>query len=878
MTHLESLMNLLKMKKYLTITIVLILCSISIEAQHSVAREWNEELLEAIRKDLARPTVHARNIHHVTGAMYDAWAVYDHSATTYLLGKTVDGYVCSFNGVPTPMDIELAREEAISYAAYRIMKHRFSSSPGAAITIPALDNQMNALGYNIMVNSTNYATGDPAHLGNYIAQCYINLGLQDGANESGGYSNTSYQPVNNSLIVDLPGNPNISNFNRWQPLTLDHFIDQGGNPIPINTPPFLSPEWGQVTNFSLKPTDLTTYTRNNFDYLVYHDPGGPPQLDAVNNSGLSDEYKWGFALVSKWSAHLDPADSVMWDISPASIGNIQSLPTNFTDYDLFYDDINGGDASIGHTLNPATGQPYTPQMVPRGDYTRVLAEFWADGPDSETPPGHWLTLLNYVNDHPDFEKRWKGVGPILNDLEWDVKAYFTMGGTVHDAAVVAWGVKGWYDYLRPISALRCMGDNGQCTDPNLPNYSIGGIPLDSGLIEQVQPGDPLAGTWNQHLNKIKVRSWKGPAYVNGTATNTAGVDWILLENWNPYQRPSFVTPPFAGYVSGHSTFSRAAAEVMTMMTGNAFFPGGMGEFTVVKDQFLVFEEGPSVSFTLQWATYRDASDQCSLSRIWGGIHPPADDIPGRLMGIEIGVDAFHFAENYFCNNIELDLFANLEGAYDTSTSNMATTLNTPRQLLPGQAQSTTSGQPYNTAPWNYNGSEDVTTYDSTVVDWVLVSILESPSPTDKVFEAAALLHSDGHIEFMDSCIVDLDPAMSYYVRLEHRNHLPILSPSPVPIVNRTLSLDFRSMNSYANFGSGQKEIASGVWAMFAGNSDQFQSESYDISGSDNYLWNSNNGFFNKYLPSDFNLNGDINADDKGVWLLNNGIFSSLPQN
>ena len=47
----------------------------------------------------------------------------------------------------------------------------------------------------------------------------------------------------------------------------------------------------------------------------------------------------------------------------------------------------------------------------------------------------------------------------------------------------------------------------------------------------------------------------------------------------------------------------------------------------------MFEEGPSVDVVLQWATYRDASDQCSLSRIWGGIHPPADDIPGRIIGV-----------------------------------------------------------------------------------------------------------------------------------------------------------------------------------------------------------------------------------------------------
>ena len=66
----------------------------------------------------------------------------------------------------------------------------------------------------------------------------------------------------------------------------------------------------------------------------------------------------------------------------------------------------------------------------------------------------------------------------------------------------------------------------------------------------------------------------------------------------------------------------------------------------------MFEDGPSVDLTLQWATYRDAADQCSLSRIWGGIHPPADDIPGRLIGERVGIAAFHLAERYFFGQVE----------------------------------------------------------------------------------------------------------------------------------------------------------------------------------------------------------------------------------
>ena len=192
-----------------------------------------------------------------------------------------------------------------------------------------------------------------------------------------------------------------------------------------------------------------------------------------------------------------------------------------------------------------------------------------------------------------------------------------------------------------------MADLGQSTDPDLPAYHESGLPLEPGLIELVDAGDPLAGADGEHVGKIKLYAWRGPDYIDDPATDVAGVGWILAENWWPYQRPSFVTPPFAGYVSGHSTYSRAAAELLTSLTGDPFFPGGMSGFEIHRNEFLVFEDGPSVDMTLQWATYRDASDQCSLSRIWGGIHPPADDIPGRLIGMRIGPAAFDLAKRYF---------------------------------------------------------------------------------------------------------------------------------------------------------------------------------------------------------------------------------------
>lgn len=644
------------MKLKLLSLVFLLFSSVFIStAQHSVAREWNEVLLGAIRVDFARPTVHARNLFHTSALLYDAWAVYDDRPETFFLGKTVGGFTCNFNGITPPADVEAAREETMSYAAYRLLLHRFANSPGNWQSIPSFHNLFLSLGYNPGFTSIDYGSGSPAALGNYMAECMINFGLQDGANEAGDYTNLAYQPVNPPMVTNFSGNPDMLDPNRWQPLTLD-FIDQGGNPIPFDTPPFLSPEWGIVTPFSLKEEDLTIYTRDNFDYWVYHDPGDPPYLDLMTGGGLSEEYKWGNLLVAIWSGHLDPTDGVMWDISPGAIGNteIDEFPTTIEGLRDYYKLMEGGDIGTGHDLNPATGMPYEPNVVARADYARVLAEFWADGPDSETPPGHWFTLLNYVNDHAEFEKKYRGEGDIVDDLEWDVKAYFIMGGAMHDVAIAAWGIKGWYDYTRPVTAIRYIAGLGQCSDESLPSYHVGGIPLVPNYVELVDANDELSGDNNEHVGKIKLFAWRGPDYIVNEETDEAGVGWILAENWWPYQRPSFVTPPFAGYISGHSTYSRAAAEVMTMLSGDAFFPGGMGEFEAPMNEFLVFEDGPSETVTLQWATYRDASDQTSLSRIWGGIHPPADDIPGRLIGETIGVEAFEFGESYFFRDEDQD--------------------------------------------------------------------------------------------------------------------------------------------------------------------------------------------------------------------------------
>jgi len=630
----------------------------------SIARIWNEVLLEGIRNDYARPTVHARNLWHSSAAMYDAWAAYDDTASTWLLGKTQAGYDCSFTSPRLPRDRQPAREETVSFAAYRIIRHRFRNSPGAESVAELADDTMAELGFDINDTSTAYQSGSPAALGNYIAECYVAYGLQDGSNEANAYAPEVYKVFNPPIEPELPGNPDIVHLDRWQQITLTLSIDQSGNVVD-STQRFVGPEWGGVDPFSLTDADKTACRRAGFDYPVYHDPGPPPEHDGP----LSAEYKWTHSLVAVWSGHLDPASkrgAELIDISPASIGNIQSYPATFEEHREFYDLLAGGAPGIGHTLNPATGKPYDPQLVPLADYARAMAEFWADGPQSETPPGHWFLIVNAIGEHPDLIKRFEGQGPVLGSLEWDVKIFFALGGAMHDAAIVAWGTKGCYDYVRPVSAIRGMAERGQSSDPDDRDcpYDVDGIayvddpedPAGDGsnrVIDCVRPGDPLAdsayvpGVDSLNVGKIKLYAWRGPAYISNPVFDAAGVGWILAEDWWPYQRPTFVTPPFAGYISGHSTFSRTAAELLTLFTGDPYFPGGKSEFPAPMNEFLVSEEGPNVDITLEWAKYVDASDQCSLSRIWGGIHPPADDVPGRLIGMKLGPAAFEHARGHF---------------------------------------------------------------------------------------------------------------------------------------------------------------------------------------------------------------------------------------
>jgi hypothetical protein len=593
------------------------------EPEASIARRWNEQILNAIRRDIPKPGVHARNLYTLSAAMWDAWAAYD---------TTADGVF--YRTRHTATDVAAAREEAISYAAYRVLMYRYSPtlSAGGAASNACFGSFMASLGYDPDMAST---TGDtPAAIGNRIGQAILDAMRDDGANEANNYMDTTmYMPANPPLVLDVPGST-VPMPGVWQQLNLSEAATQNGIVLPSGIQPYIGPNWGRVTPFALE--------RTGEEMLA--DLGVEAPVFEGSTAGTVDPRMrdWVVEVVRR-EAELEVDPAVTIDLSPGAYGN-NPLGTN---------------DGTGHPTNPVTGMPYAPAVVPRGDFGRVLAEFWADGPRSETPPGHWNTLANYVADHPmhrrclggspDYDTCLAGTSPEMDPLEWDVKVYLAVNGAVHDAAIVAWGIKREHLCSRPITMIRHMSARGQSSDPSMPSYHAEGMPLVPGLIELITEESVRPGERHAHLapfvGEIALRGWRGEPGNRDTAIG--GITWIRGRDWISYQRRNFVTPAFPGFTSGHSTFSRAAAEALTDLNGSPYFPGGLGEFVARRNEYLTFEEGPSVDVHLQWATYFDAADQAGQSRLWGGIHIAPDDFVGRRTGSQVGLWAVAHARTYF---------------------------------------------------------------------------------------------------------------------------------------------------------------------------------------------------------------------------------------
>lgn len=205
---------------------------------------WNEQLLDTIRTNPGGtgPTVTARALGVVHTAMYDAWAAYDPIAKGTRLGGTLRRPAAE----RTPPN----KNKAISFAAYKALNDLF---PDARYHRKAsYDTQMAALGYALS------DTSDPAKVGNQAAQAVIDFRHTDGANQLGGYADTTgYKPVNGWNTVVNPW--------RYQPQCVP--LPPAGQPCTGTVQGALTPHWGTVRPFSaLLPSQYrVTGPRKNAD-------------------------------------------------------------------------------------------------------------------------------------------------------------------------------------------------------------------------------------------------------------------------------------------------------------------------------------------------------------------------------------------------------------------------------------------------------------------------------------------------------------------------------------------------------------------------------------------------------------------------------------
>jgi len=192
----------------------------------------------------------------------------------------------------------------------------------------------------------------------------------------------------------------------------------------------------------------------------------------------------------------------------------------------------------------------------------LIAEFWEDGGGTSFPPGTWMTFGQFVSSRDD------------NSLDDDVKLFFALGNAVFDAGVATWESKVFYDYARPVRAIRELGELG------------------------------LIGEFNAELGGFAIEAWQPD---QGTQT-------ILVNDFLTYQTPGRdPSPPFAEYTSGHSSFSAAGAQILSLFTGSDEF-GASVTFAPGESRF---EPGitPAEEITLDWNTFFEAADEAGVSRL-----------------------------------------------------------------------------------------------------------------------------------------------------------------------------------------------------------------------------------------------------------------------
>ena len=499
------------------------------DASPTISVLWDQAVQQAVINTAPGPTIASRAYSIVHTAIFDAWAAYDLTAIGTQLGDDLQR--------PESEVTEENKQEAMSYAAYRVLEDLFPSET------EIFDALMAELGFNPEDRSIDTTTA--VGIGNISAQALLDFRHSDGSNQLGDDPNgdgTPYSDITNYQLVNAPDE--IVNIELWTPEFVP--IDDSTGSVQQ----FLTPQWGEVIPFALESGGEFRPVATEPFLLV----AGEVDLEAKT---------------------ITLEDGSVLDIEPSLIGSV--INPEF---------IHQAEEVVEFSVNLT-------------DEQKLIAEFWEDGGGTSFPPGTWMTFGQFVSARDD------------NSLDDDAQLFFTLGNAVFDAGVATWEAKVFYDYTRPVRAVRELGELG------------------------------LIGEFDSHLGGFAIEAWQ--PYM-GTQT-------ILATDFLTYQTPGRdPSPPFAEYTSGHSSFSAAGAEVLRLFTGS----DELGASVTFAPGESRFEPGitPAEELTLAWHTFSEAADEAGISRLYGGIHFEDGDVNGRSLGGEVGNAVFEQAQ-FFINGGEV---------------------------------------------------------------------------------------------------------------------------------------------------------------------------------------------------------------------------------
>jgi hypothetical protein len=494
---MEDIMPLYMPVKAMTFAAVVLFAP---SAGTTIVADWNAAALQEVRLSPALrngPPMVARALAIAHTCMYDAWAAYDGDAVA-----TTDRY--GKRRRPADERTDPNKAQAISFAAYRCLLNLFPDQDSASRLQAVMDSHQ----YDYTDTSNNKTT--PTGIGNIAAQAVIDARANDGSNQ---YGNAPCPPEN---VCPLPPVhlrvlaqvPCVIDPYPWTTVPLQHLLDAPPElqPLPCvgpdGTPSGPYADYDDVGYSHYVPsnplmgycTSLVTgscpggYRDGNPDPFINPALPWPDVVDPNRWQPLVyNNHKRQTFLGAHWK-----------NVTPFALTSAEQfddivpppdVQKNLGQYQQNVDEVLQFSADLDAT-------------------SKLNVEYWADGPASELPPGHWGLFAQFVSERDN------------HSIDQDVKMFFAMHNASFDAGIVAWHIKRKYDGVRPITAIRYL-KQGQM-----------------------------------------VRAWGGP----GRPTED-----IPGEKWTPYNPGSNLTPGFPGYISGHSIFSSASATVLRLFTGSDTF-------------------------------------------------------------------------------------------------------------------------------------------------------------------------------------------------------------------------------------------------------------------------------------------------------------------